>query len=381
MLALKRRRAHFFPKGLFLLSVFVLIWFLQLLIGRHVFAQRTKLPNPEISALVKAAQGEGKLNLSWGTTSWGGPTGVKELQTSFNKFYGTNTEFIYTPGKSFSAHMVRLAEELAAGRKAFEDIALADSGQVAFFAKNKVLFSEDWGTLVPHVPQNIMKMAAALDKTLITVISQPRTIIYNTNLVPKDRAPKSMQDLLNPMWKGKIATTPYVAGYEVLANNRSWGEKRLLEYGEALSRNLGGLIRCGELSRIISGEFWIFALECSPGRVQLEIEKGAPIAQVIPRDMQEILHHWVGVPRHAANPSTAKLFVAYLLTRQGQDIIYKHEGVDLHYLEGSRTAKQLEAVSKETGREFNDYTAQRIIDQGNVDEVLKKLSAIFRVAK
>jgi iron(III) transport system substrate-binding protein len=208
--------------------------------------------------------------------------------------------------------------------------------------------------------------------------SQPRTIIYNTNVISKEQAPKTLQDLLHPKWKGRIATTPYAAGYEVLASDKSWGEKRLLEYAESLTKNLGGLIRCGELPRVINGEFPIFLLECSPGRVEIEIEKGAPIAQVVPNDMLEVLHHWMGVPKHAANPNAAKLFTAFLVTREGQDIIYKYERTDLHYLEGSRTARQLRRIEKETGRRFGDYTPQRILDQQNVDTVLKKLSVIFR---
>jgi iron(III) transport system substrate-binding protein len=35
----------------------------------------------------------------------------------------------------------------------------------------------------------------------------PLTVIYNTDLVPKDQAPKSMDDLTDPRWKGKIAMT------------------------------------------------------------------------------------------------------------------------------------------------------------------------------
>jgi iron(III) transport system substrate-binding protein len=334
----------------------------------------------EVRSTIQAAQKEGSLNLSWGTTTMGGPSGVKELEQAFNKYYGTNIQFRYTPGRSYSAHMQRLAEEFAAGRQAFEDVALSDSGQVAFFNKNKILSPANWQVFMPHVPKASLANVISPDTTLVTLYSQPRTIIYNTNAISKEQAPKTLQDLLHPKWKGKIATTPYAAGYEVLADDKSWGEKRLLEYAESLTKNLGGLIRCGELNRIISGEFPIFLLECSPGRVEIEIEKGAPVAQIIPKDMLEILHHWIGVPKHAVNQNAGKLFAAFLVTREAQDIIYKHERTDLHYLEGSRVERQLAEIQKETGQRFGDYTAQRILDQQNVETVLKKLSVIFRVA-
>lgn len=58
----------------------------------------------EVGSTIQAAQKEGSLNLSWGTTTMGGPSGVKELEQAFNKYYGTNIQFRYTPGRSYSAH-------------------------------------------------------------------------------------------------------------------------------------------------------------------------------------------------------------------------------------------------------------------------------------
>jgi iron(III) transport system substrate-binding protein len=346
----------------------------------HAAQNQAKPFASEVQSSIQAAQKEGILNISWGTTTMGGTTGIKELEQALNKHYGTNIQLKYTPGRSYSAHMQRLAEELAAGRKAFEDVALADSGQVAFFHKNNILLPVNWQVFMPHISKNTLAKVISRDSTLVTMYSQPRTIVYNTNVIPKEQAPKTLNDLLHPKWKGKIATTPYAAGYEVLANDKSWGEKRLLDYAESLTKNLGGLIRCGELPRIVSGEFPIFLLECSPGRVQIEIEKGAPLAQVVPTDMLEVLHHWIGVPKHAANPNAAKLFVAFLVTKEAQEIIYKHERTDLHYLEGSRVARQLSEIQTATGQQFGDYTPDRILDQQNVDTVLQKISVIFRRA-
>ena len=375
MIKIKQRRLHVGVLSIVVTSMYFLLF---LMVSGLEAQMKSKPFASEVQSTIQAAQKEGSLNLSWGTTTMGGAGGVKELEAAFNKYYGTNVQFKYTPGRSYSAHMQRLAEELAAGRRAFEDVALADSGQVAFFHKTQILLPVKWQVFMPHIPKSVLPEVISPDSTLVTMYSQPRTIIYNTNVISKEQAPKTLQDLLHPKWKGRIATTPYAAGYEVLASDKSWGEKRLLEYAESLTKNLGGLIRCGELPRVINGEFPIFLLECSPGRVEIEIEKGAPIAQVVPNDMLEVLHHWMGVPKHAANPNAAKLFTAFLVTREGQDIIYKYERTDLHYLEGSRTARQLRRIEKETGRRFGDYTPQRILDQQNVDTVLKKLSVIFR---
>jgi iron(III) transport system substrate-binding protein len=335
----------------------------------------------EMAALIKQAEKEGGFNLSWGNLTLGGPEGVRAFETGFNRHFGTNIRFKYTPGRPFGAQAAKLAEEYAAGTKAFMDIALSGVGQTGFFTQKKFLLPLDWDALVPHIPQPTRTQIISPDKTLITFVSRVKTIVFNADLVPKDSAPRSMQDLLDPKWKGKIATTPYAAGFETLGHESSWGEARTIEYAQALSRNLGGLMRCGEFERLTSGEFWIFTIECEPGTIQKQIDRGAPLAQVVPLDLLQIDHWWLGVPKHARNPTVAKLFISFLMTQEGQQILFQQQGEDLHYLEGSRIGRRVTEVQKLARRQFDDLTIQRVLNQKNKDEVREAVIKIFAQKK
>jgi ABC-type Fe3+ transport system substrate-binding protein len=335
----------------------------------------------ELAALIKQAGKEGEFNLSWGNLTMGGPEGVRAFEKGFNKHYGTNIKFNYTPGRAFGAQAAKLAEEYAAGRQAFMDIALSGVGQTGFFTEKQFLLPLNLESLVPHVHKDALSKIVSRDKSLITFVSRVKTIVFNSKLVPKDSAPRSMQDLLDPKWKGKLATTPYASGFETLGHESSWGERRTIEYARALSRNLAGLMRCGEFERLTSGEFWIFAIECEPGTIQKQIDRGAPLAQLVPTDLLQIDHWWLGVPKNARNPSVAQLFISFLMTREGQIILFQQQGEDLHYLEGSRVAAEVKKVQKSVGREFDDLTIQRVVDQKNRDDIRTAIIKIFAQTK
>src|SRR5205823_13867870 len=90
---------------------------------------------------------------------------------------------------------------------------------------------------------------------------------YNTQKVTGAAVPKSLQDLLKPDLKGRIASTPYAANFDYLAMDALWGEQRTVDYVTQLGKQLAGLIRCDEDTRLASGEFDAFALTCSQGNV------------------------------------------------------------------------------------------------------------------
>ena len=72
-----------------------------------------------------------------------------------------------------------------------------------------------------------------------------------------------MADLLKPQYKGRIASTPYAAGFDWLAVPEAWGEQRVLDYLAVFKDQVTGLIRCNEMERIATGEFDVLAMQCS----------------------------------------------------------------------------------------------------------------------
>ena len=49
----------------------------------------------------------------------------------------------------------------------------------------------------------------------------------------------------------------------------------------------------------------------------------------------------LAVPKNSAHPNLAKLFVAFMASKEGQAILEKHEYVSSHLVEGTKMAKYL----------------------------------------
>ena len=335
---------------------------------------------PAIAKLIEQAKKEGEFRLTW--TSMGFKKGAERFEKGFNEYYGLKHKFRYSPGPHFAGATRKLAEELAAGKPAFRDISLiAGAPQVQFELGNKTSMPVDWVSLVPHIPADLVNdTLVSPDRRLITFISQAPTIMYNTNVVKPADAPKSFKDLLNPKWRGMIDSTPYATNVEDLVTHPQWKGDKARAFIDGFSKQLSGLIRCAELDRIASGEFPLFVTTCEPGLVRQLMAKGAPVAQNIPRDWRVVTHWYFGTPVHAVNPASSQLFIAWILTPEGQQVLWTNEGADLHYLPGSRNKAVFDSIEKEIGQPMIVETIRKQLTYHN-EGFKKSVLAKFRASQ
>jgi iron(III) transport system substrate-binding protein len=163
-------------------------------------------------------------------------------------------------------------------------------------------------------------------------------ITYNTERVRADEVPRTMQDLLEPRYRGRLAGQVSGAGFDRLATPEMWGEQRTLDYVGRFVDQIAGLLRCTEQERLITGEFDLFALECSHANTFRLKARGAPLDYVVPADAAIVAPQYLAIPKTAAHPNAARLWIDYLLSREGQDLLYEYRHEDLHILPGSKTA-------------------------------------------
>ena len=55
--------------------------------------------SPELQDLIKKANAEGELQLSWSQSTLGGASGAREAETEMNKLFGTNIKVSFSPGR------------------------------------------------------------------------------------------------------------------------------------------------------------------------------------------------------------------------------------------------------------------------------------------
>jgi len=152
----------------------------------------------------------------------------------------------------------------------------------------------------------------------------PVVIGYNTELVDPEDVPTSWEDLLDPKWKGLMGVE--ANDVELLAGMASvWGEARTFEFWEGIAAQDPGIIDGHtELAELISaGEFAI-----APNLYSYRVEKlkaeGAPIDWVR-TDPIVTFSNILAMAADAPHPATAKLFINWLLSEEGQ-IVYRELG-------------------------------------------------------
>ncbi|HEY7067616.1 MAG TPA: ABC transporter substrate-binding protein [Chloroflexota bacterium] len=297
--------------------------------------------SPALQAVIDGARQEGQLTLIWGEGTMGGTDGVRRIAEGLNREYGLNLSVQFTPGPSMANMMTRLTEETQAGRRASTDVMVGYGIHMAALTQAQGLLTSDWQSWAPHISSPDLVSANGGAVTFQTSYSG---ITYNTQRLTGDAVPRSMQDLLKPQYKGHIASTPYGATFDYLATDELWGEQRTDDYLVKLSDQLAGLIRCNETERVASGEFEVFALDCSQSNALEAKAKGMPVDIVIPSDAVFLIPLYMAVPKTAAHPNAAKLFIDYVLSREVQDFLADSDKADSHLLEGSKTAKQLDQL-------------------------------------
>jgi iron(III) transport system substrate-binding protein len=144
---------------------------------------------------------------------------------------------------------------------------------------------------------------------------------YNTKLVSEADAPKTLDGLLDPKWKGKMG----FAGTSTLAN---WIGAVLKHKDEAYLRKLSAQnIRVIPASAravanmVISGELWLSPTIYS-SHVANSREQGAPIAWRAISGVYSTTGG-VGLAARAPHPHAALLFIDFVLSREGQEVYRK----------------------------------------------------------
>src|SRR5499427_9905746 len=205
--------------------------------------------NAALKELAATASKEGALTLGWSPSTLGGPQGAARYQAALNKYFGTNIRINFLPGADMARIINTLATEYSAGQKASVDIALGAAPQVVPVFKASFFEAVDWKK---YLPGRITDEMIEWNGELIRIVTGLSGATYNSALAPMK--PATLEDFLKPAWKGKMASTPYAAGFDVLLADDVWGKERTYRYVRSLSRQITGLIRCGEAERVATGE-------------------------------------------------------------------------------------------------------------------------------
>jgi ABC-type Fe3+ transport system substrate-binding protein len=267
--------------------------------------------------------------------------------------------------------MAKVTQELAAGHKASSDILLANETNYATLYPRDVLEPYDYTLMSPRVTPEIV----AVGNTGVEVYSSIPAIVYNADLVPAAQAPQRLQDVLDPKWKGKIATTPYASPLDRVGMRPEWGPEAMKGFVGKLSEQAGGLIRASEGNRIVTGEFHMFVLSNTHSGRTFQ-RQGAPVGYVLPPDAAVAGFLVLGVPRNSEHPNLSKLFINMMVSEGGQRILWDTYAADHHLLPGTQTEPEILEL-KAKGSTIFDVHAKTVLDRPEMLQLSTDLDRIL----
>ena len=157
------------------------------------------------------------------------------------------------------------------------------------------------------------------EKYWTTTYYNPYVVLYNTKLVSAQSLPKRYEDLLNPFWKDKMILEKdkidwFTAMLHIL------GREKGLKYMRDLSKQ-NPMLRIGQtlITQLVAAGEATLQVNSNAVTVNRLKQKGAPIDWVAPGPLPGLMVG-VGLTSQAPHPAAARLFVDFLLSKEGQQL-------------------------------------------------------------
>jgi iron(III) transport system substrate-binding protein len=278
-----------------------------------VFASpvRAEAPAPVAitPALVDAARKEAKVILY---SSMDLPVGEK-LGKAFEAQYPGIAVQIERSGSE--RLFQRVAQEFASNIHAADVINSSDASHFIPWKKS--------GWLAPFVSEDIARYFPAQHRDPDGMFATTRiwlsSIAYNTKLVKPEDAPKSFADLLDPKWAGKMVKGHPAYSGTIMTATFQMVRELGWDYFEKLSKQRVMQVQSSTdpPKKLSLGERAVMADGNEYGVVLLK-EAGQPVEPVYPAEGTPTISGPTGIFATAPHPNAARLFQAWLHTRETQ---------------------------------------------------------------
>jgi iron(III) transport system substrate-binding protein len=246
---------------------------------------------------------------------------VRPVVDAFKAKYGITVEYVRADSSDVA---LRIINEGKAGRMQ-SDIFDGTSAVAALKKENMVV---KW---LPDGVSRLPKEYVDPEGYWVACNLYINTPAFNTTLIKPGTEPKTLAELLDPKWKGKIvwgtsnsaSAGPGFVGLMLL----EMGQEKGMDYLRAMAKqNIAGAAVSARqiLDQVVAGEYSI-ALQMFNHAAVLSAQQGAPV-QWIPMNPALLNFNVVGLTAGGPHPNAGKLLEDFVISREGQEL-YKNAAV------------------------------------------------------
>ncbi len=295
--------------------------------------------------------------------------------------FGIELEMTVARGTQLSA---KLITERNAGLYLADVYMGGISDFVASILPAKLLDPVEPGLILPEIKNPDIWMGGKLpiwdkERMVFSSLAQigSRTAI-NTNLAKLEEI-ASYQDIINPKWKGKIAMTdPTISG-----SGGSWiflsGKIMGIDYIKEVVKQEPAITRDARmLSEWLARDKYTIALGIDTGATKSFIQIGAPIA-LVPRfkegmEMRGSAGH-ISFVNKAPHPNSAKVFINWMLSKDGQTVLSRANGVASRRKDVPTDHLEAWQVPDPNGKYYVGESEDAQIEEAKAQDITKEIFA------
>jgi iron(III) transport system substrate-binding protein len=144
---------------------------------------------------------------------------------------------------------------------------------------------------------------------------------YNTELVAEADVPKKWTDLLDPKWADKKL------GWTIISGGSNWARELWLretygkEYWEGIARQTPIVSDSNAVTTELLARGEVMVAVGLPASVAQAAADGAPVEVIFPEDGMIAYNQYAALAATAERPNAAKVFLNWVLSPRGQEII------------------------------------------------------------
>jgi iron(III) transport system substrate-binding protein len=239
-----------------------------------------------------------------------------------------------------------LADEIVTeGSRSPADVVYTENSPALEYLEAKGLLAPLDTSVLAHTPSRFNSPQG----DWVGVSARVSVLIYNPSLISKSALPTTVLQLADPRYRGKLAFAAGETDFQPIVTSvlRTYGKTRTLEWLDGIKANAGSHLYpdnetiCEDVNRgivafgVVNQYYW-YRLRSEIGASNMHSE----ITYFAPRDPGYVLDvSGAAILKSSKHQAAAQKFLAFLVSKQGQEIIAHSDSFEYPIASGVQTAQ------------------------------------------